>query len=68
MADESTRGVKENISLAYWNITKGEPILTILRMKDLDRCESANVSISVLESIESFNLNPNHYLYNDNTK
>lgn len=71
MADESTRGDKKIflVCVSHWNVVKEEPILTILSMKDLDRCNSATVSTSVLEATRSFNLNPNHCLYwlTDNT-
>src|SRR6185369_3470359 len=71
MADESTRGDKKIflVCVSHWNVVEEKPILTILNMKDLDRCNSNTVSTSVLEAISSFNLDPNHCLYwlTDNT-
>ena len=71
MADESTRGDKKIFltCISHWNVIKEEPILTILNMKNLDRCNSDTVSTSVLEAIKSSNLDPEHCLYwlTDNT-
>ncbi|CAG8830121.1 9085_t:CDS:1, partial [Racocetra persica] len=43
LADESTRGEKKIflVCIAYWNENKQEPMLTILNMKDLDRCSAS---------------------------
>ncbi|CAI2195196.1 14020_t:CDS:2, partial [Funneliformis geosporum] len=46
MADESTRGEKKIflICISYWSDKKQQPMLTILSMKDLDRCSASIVS------------------------
>ncbi|CAG8585532.1 17980_t:CDS:2 [Cetraspora pellucida] len=53
--DKSTRGEKKIflVCIAYWNENKQEPMLTILNMKDLDRCLASTVSLSVGEALRS---------------
>ncbi|CAG8768291.1 14242_t:CDS:2, partial [Racocetra persica] len=58
-----------SICISYWNENKQEPMLTILNMKDLDRCSASTVSLSVEEAISKNLLNPAQcqYWLTDNT-
>lgn len=71
MADESTRGEKKIflVCVAYWDERKKEPMLTILSMKDLDRCSASTVLSSVGETINMYSLDPAkcQYWLTDNT-
>ncbi|CAJ0890169.1 15614_t:CDS:2, partial [Entrophospora sp. SA101] len=71
IADESTRGEKKIflVCLSYWNHHTNEPLLSIIRMVDIERCSAIVVCDTIIESCQSYNIFTNKCLYwlTDNT-
>ncbi|CAJ0888790.1 976_t:CDS:2, partial [Entrophospora sp. SA101] len=71
IADESTRGEKKIflVCLSYWNHHTNEPLLSIIRMVDIERCSAIVVCDTIIESCQSYNICTNKCLYwlTDNT-
>ncbi|CAJ0863632.1 17249_t:CDS:2, partial [Entrophospora sp. SA101] len=71
IADESTRGEKKIflVCLSYWSHHTNEPLLSIIRMVDIERCSAIVVCNTIIESCQSYNLCINKCLYwlTDNT-
>ncbi|CAJ0881903.1 11376_t:CDS:2, partial [Entrophospora sp. SA101] len=71
IADESTRGEKKIflVCLPYWNHHTNEPLLSIIRMVDIERCSAIVVCDTIIESCQSYNICTNKCLYwlTDNT-
>ena len=71
MADESTRGEKKIflVCFVYWNDKKEEPTLTLVKMKDMDRCTGNEVANTVIQTCEEYNFDPKrcNFWLTDNT-
>ena len=60
MADESTYGNCKIfvICFIYWDSKVNSPKVTLLELKDIDRCTGANISYIISESCKQYDLDP----------
>jgi hypothetical protein len=71
MADESTQGEKKIliICFSYWNFVKNRPIIIVVKIKDVLRCNADTASTQALQICNETSMDPKncHFWLTDNT-